>query len=135
MRFVRRPVSLDYGPLSLSLSCFLPVSPPSHNHKSKTHQLPSTISPLSLPLLASLQLPLPSLFHSLICAPPKYHEYKSHSACVPPSLSSHSSFFSPLSSILRPLLATRALFPCCFRTGFLSADGVSLLCSFSSKGI
>ena len=85
--FVRRPAMLLS--LCLSVSCFLPVylSPPSHMHKSKTHQelSPPTHLPFSLPLLVSLSSPppLPSFLLSLIRAPPKYLEYKSHSPFPP----------------------------------------------------
>lgn len=110
---VGRPVSLHSS--TLSLSRFLPVSPPSHIHKSRTQQLPQPCHPLPslyFPLLSSL-LPL---FLSLIRALPKYHEYKSHSPCwCSPSPLLPLLLFLTLSSlplsILRPLLLALSFLP------------------------
>lgn len=146
MCLVRSPVSLDYRPpstspsrsLSLCLVFFLSLLPHTNTNQKPINS--PTILPLPLPPFASPQLPLPSLYHSLMCAPPKYHEYKSCSPCVPPTLP-----VLPFLLFLTPLLSflysqAPPFNPCspslsCVRTGFLSADGVSLLCSFSSKGI
>lgn len=103
MCFVRSPVSLDYRLLSLSLVFFLSLLPHTiTNQKPINSPRPSCLFP-SLPLSSS-----PCSLYSIpsFVPPPKYHEYKSHSPCAPPPS-------PPLSSsILRPLLATRALFPC-----------------------
>lgn len=145
MCLVRSPVSLDYRPpstspsrsLSLCLVFFLSLLP-----HTNTNQKPIN-SPTILPL-PSLPLLLPSspcpLYTIPSCVP--HQNIMNTKAALhvspPPSLSSHSSSFSPLSclsSIQAPPFNPCSPSLSCVRTGFLSADGVSLLCSFSSKGI
>lgn len=141
--FVRRPVSPHNS--TLSLSCFLPVSPPSHIHKSKTQQLPQPshpYPPFTLPLLSSLKLP-PALFipfpHS---CPAKISWIQKPLSMLVFPLSS-----PPIAAFPHPLFSSTLYseappFSPCFPTlayfltvGFLSADRVSMFCSLSSEGI
>lgn len=125
------------GPLSLSLVLLLSLLPHTiTNQKPINSPRPSRLSP-------SLSLPLSNSSCPLYSIP----SFVPHQNIMNTKATLH---VSPLPSPLIPPLSHRSplfLYPqappcnpcslplCCFRTGFLSADGVSLLCSFSSKGI